>query len=71
MTPVCSKCGSDDVYASATLIWNQMEQFWMIDNPFDVDLKESTFIPSQSGDVTGGNCNNCMNITMFEYREVN
>lgn len=67
--PVCSKCGSGNVYASATLIWNQMEQFWMIDIPFDVDLNESSFVPSQSGDVTGGNCVPCRDITMFAYIE--
>ena len=69
MRPVCRKCGSDDVYASATLAWNDMEQFWVIDVPFDVDLNESAFVPSQSGDVTGGNCVPCRDITMFAYIE--
>lgn len=67
--PICRKCKSDDVYASATLIWNRMEQCWMIDNPFDVDLDDSAFVPSKTGDITGGNCNACEDITLFDFKE--
>jgi hypothetical protein len=69
VTPVCGKCGSSDVYGSAALVWNDIEQIWMIGVPFDVDLAESAFVPSQSGDITGGNCVPCRDITFFEYTE--
>ena len=69
MTPVCSKCGSDDVYASATLIWNQMEQFWMIGEPFEVDLETGTYEVTGNNQVASGNCRTCEDITVFDYKE--
>jgi len=68
--PVCSKCGSYDVYGSATLVWNQMEQFWMIDEPFEVDLETSTYEVTGNSQVTSGNCRVCEDITVFDYINV-
>jgi hypothetical protein len=69
VTPVCRKCGSSDVYGSAILKWNQQEQFWMIDEPFEVDLETATYAVTGNNQVTSGNCRTCEDITVFDYKE--
>ena len=67
VTPVCSKCGSSNVYGSATLEWNQQQQEWLIDEPFEVDLDTATYEVTGNNQVTSGNCSTCMDITIFNY----
>jgi len=60
MKPVCGKCGSDDVYGSATLVWDMEKQTWVLSQP---ETDTATIQIAGYFIVTKINCMGCLEVT--------